>query len=144
MDMKSQSGMIITVGGAPICSKARAQKLNAKSSTEAEIVALGDAGSMIIWTRDFLISQGHDSAEEPSVVFEDNMSTIALIMKGKATQPQTRHIKIRFFFPSDYVKRKEVKLVYKETKMMIADMFTKPLPFSEFYHMRTRLMNSEI
>ena len=144
MDMKSQSGLVITVGGAPICCKARTQQLNTKSSTEAEIVALGDAGSMIIWARDFLISQGHESAEEPSIVFEDNMSTIALIKKGKATQPQTRHIKIRFFFLSDYIKRKEVELVYKETKMMIADMFTKPLPFHEFNRMRTMLMNSSI
>jgi len=51
------------VGGQFICGTPRheestKQKLNTKSSTEAELVAIDNAMAQILWTRHFLASQG--------------------------------------------------------------------------------------
>ena len=47
------------------------QKLNRKSSTEAELVALNDSTSQIVWTRNFLEEQGYKM--EPATVYQDNI-----------------------------------------------------------------------
>jgi hypothetical protein len=54
-NMRSHTGASMTLGCGMIYSKSVKQKLNTKSSTEAEVVAVGDLGSMIFWTRLFLM-----------------------------------------------------------------------------------------
>ena len=39
----------------------------------------------------------------------------------------TRHIKIQYFFVTDKIKKREVKLIHCPTEEMIADYFIKPL-----------------
>ena len=39
----------------------------------------------------------------------------------------SRHKEIKYFFITDKVKNKEVKVMYCPTKQMVADFFTKPL-----------------
>ena len=55
----------------------------------------------MISTRNFLEVQGFKMG--PAVVYQDNMSTIALVKNGKSNSDRTRHIAIRFFFVSDRV-----------------------------------------
>ena len=47
----SSTGAIQTVS--------RKQKLNTKSSTEAELVAVNDVATMILWTKLFLEAEGY-------------------------------------------------------------------------------------
>jgi hypothetical protein len=79
-DYKSHTGGYISLGRGPIWVKSTKQKLTTKSSTEAELVAISDVLSQIIWTRDFLLEQGYDLG--PGTLFQDNMSTIALAQRG--------------------------------------------------------------
>ena len=125
MDMKSVTGVIIMIGGASIYVKSGKQKIVTRSSTEAELVELSDALPQIIWTREFLISQGNDVG--PAVVFQDNQSTICLVNRGRSMSERTRHVKVRYFFISHYVETNEIKLVYLPTGQMVADLMTKPL-----------------
>ena len=69
-DMRSQTGMAISLGQGTTMSNSTTQKLNTKSSTEAELVALSDAAGHIIWTRDYLIGQGYNIG--PVNVKQDN------------------------------------------------------------------------
>ena len=39
----------------------------------------------------------------------------------------TRHVAIRYFFISDRIEMKDIRVVYYPTEEMIADYFTKPL-----------------
>ena len=48
-DMKSHTGCVIGIGCGPVYSKSTCQKLNTKSSTEAELVASSDSTSQIIF-----------------------------------------------------------------------------------------------
>ena len=53
-DMKSHTGMTITLGKGSIFVGSRKQ-CNTKNSTEAELVGISDSLSMIIWCREFVI-----------------------------------------------------------------------------------------
>ena len=57
------------------------QKINTRSSTEAELVGVNDAMDLILWTRKFIEAQGYAVAD--NVVFQDNQSTIRLQNNGK-------------------------------------------------------------
>jgi hypothetical protein len=60
VDFKSQTGQVITIDGGPVHVHAGKQRLNSKSSTEAELIGLSDSMSQVLWTRDFLKEQGYD------------------------------------------------------------------------------------
>lgn len=68
-DFKSQSGLFITLGKGPIYAGLAKQKLVAKSSTEAELIALSDASSHIIWTKHFLSAQTGVS-DHPALIYD--------------------------------------------------------------------------
>ena len=138
-DYKSHTGTIIGIGKGPIYAKSSGQKLNTKSSTEAELVGLSDSTAQIIWVRNFLIDQGYNM--EPATIYQDNQSTIKLVKNGKSTSDRTRHIAIRFFFIADKVASKEIKVEYMATGDMIADILTKPLQGQLFLKLREKLLN---
>ena len=138
-DMKSHTGCVISLGKGPIYAKSNTQKLNTKSSTEAELVGLSDCSNQIIWTRNFLIQQGY--VMQPAVMYQDNMSTIQLIKNGRSNSEKTRHIDIRFFFMHDRINSGDVSSIYMNTKDMIADTLTKPLQGEPFRVLRDKLLN---
>ena len=138
-DMRSQSGCVIGIGLGPIYAKSSAQKLNTKSSTESELVALSDNTSQVIWCRNFLIAQGYEMA--PAKIYQDNMSTISMVANGKSNSVRTRHIAIRFFFVADRVKNREIEIEYMNTGNMLADILTKPLQGELFLRLRKMLLN---
>jgi hypothetical protein len=124
-DMKSHTGVIITIGNAYIYGQSTKQKLMTKSSTEAELVALSDSLPQIIWTRNFVLSQNIKINQVK--LYEDNESTIRLIQNGRSTSARTRHIDIRYFFIKDRINNDDINLTYLPTNKMRADLMTKPL-----------------
>ena len=55
---------------------------------------------------------------------------------------RTRHINIRYFFVTDKIANKEIRVAYCPTEAMIADYFTKPLQGKLFRTLRYWIMNS--
>jgi len=94
--------------GVPI-SISRKQKLNTRSSTEAELVAVDDVSTMILWTRLFLEEQGYRVSR--NVVYQDNKSAILLETNGKrSSSKRTRAINIRYFFITDQVEKENIEI----------------------------------
>ena len=57
-DMKSHTGAVLVIGkGAIICESTK-QKVNSRSATEAEVIAVDDKIAKIMWTKRFLEHQG--------------------------------------------------------------------------------------
>ena len=71
------------------------QKLNTKSSTEAELVVVDDILTQVICTRYFLKEQGY--MIHNNIIYQDNQSAIKLENNGKQSiRNRTRHINIMF------------------------------------------------
>jgi hypothetical protein len=95
-DMKSHTGGTLSLGKGSVYSASTRQKLNTKSSTEAELVGVDDVMPLILWTRYFLDAQGYDVKENK--VFQDNQSAMLLEKNGRrSSSRRTRHINIRYF-----------------------------------------------
>ena len=128
---KSHSGCAIIIGeSGPVYAKSGKQKIVTKSSTEAELVALSDCVGQGILLRNFLVEQGYKMG--PVVVYQDNMSTLALVRRGRPGSERSRHINIRYFWLKEKVNDGEIKLQHMPTKEMCANLLTKPVQGQQF------------
>jgi len=130
------------LGKGAIHARSSKQKLVSKPSTEAELVALSDEASPVLWMRNFLELQGYQM--QPATIYQDNMNTIALAEKGRSTSDRTRHINIRYFFIKDKINSNELRIEYLPTEDMKADVWTKPLQGELFKRLRNKLLNNEV
>ena len=138
-DFKSHTGTAMTMGlGAPIANSSK-QKINTRSSTEAELVGGDDGITIILWTRLFLEAQGIEIKD--NILYQDNKSAILLEGNGrKSAGKQSRALNVRYFFLTDQVERGRVSIQYCPTDAMIADYMTKPLQGVKFIHFRKAIM----
>ena len=138
-DMKSHTGGCIIFCRGALMSKSIKQRLNTKSSCEAELVGTSDYIPSAIYARLFLMAQGYEI--KPSVLHQDNESAIKLEKNGKSSSGQkTRHVDIRHFFVTDRIKKKEFVVKYCPTEVMAADFFTKPLQGNLFKKLSALVM----
>ena len=115
------------------------QKLNTRSSTEAEIVWTDDAATMILWTGLFMQEQGYTL--EKNILFQDNKSAILLETNGKrSVGKHSWAIHIRYFFLSDQVEKGNMSIEYCPTDLMWADYMTKPLQGEKFRKFRDDIL----
>ena len=124
--------------GCPI-SLSTKQRINTRSSTEAELVGVNDAMAIILWTRSFLRAQGYDVTD--NVVYQDNQSAMLLEKNGRRSSgKKTRHIEIRYYFITDNINRGTVRVTHCPTLQMVADFFTKPLQGALFRKFRDMIL----
>jgi Reverse transcriptase (RNA-dependent DNA polymerase) len=134
-DMRSHTGGIMSFGTGGIMCKSSKQKLNTKSSTEAELVGVSDYLPNAIWAKMFLEGQGHRVTE--TWLEQDNESAIRLEKNGRASAgPKSRHIDIRFFWVKDRISSGDISVRHCPTLQMLADFFTKPLQGNLFRKFR--------
>jgi hypothetical protein len=94
-DMKSHTGGVMSMVTGVLAYKSSKQKLNTKSSTEAELVGASDYIPSTIWSKRFLEAQGHVITN--NIFEQDNESAIQLEKNGRASVgKQSRHIDIRY------------------------------------------------
>ena len=138
-DMRSHTGATVSLGKGSIFNKSSKQKINTRSSTEAEVVGVNDAMTMILWMQLFLDAQGVKTTD--NVIHQDNMSSILLEKNGKRSSgKQTRHMDIRYFFITDCVRKGLASIEYCPTEQMHGDFFTKPLQGSLFRTHRAMIL----
>ena len=126
-DGKSHSGAYTVLGaGGPLEAKSGKQKNVTKSSTEAELVALSDHAGRGINLRNFLAGQGY-GVVPAVIIYQDNLSCMAIMARGGPTSERSRHINIRYFWLCERIKSGEVTLVHRATNLMYANVLTKPL-----------------
>ena len=141
IDGKGHYGFTISIGknNGSIYAKSSKLKIVALSSTEAEYIALCFAVAEIIFLRELMKQLGF-SSNRPSIVYEDNLSCIKMIY-GQLKHHTTKHINTRFHFTKDQVEKNNVEIVHCNTKEMIADILTKPLPADQHIYLANKLMN---
>ena len=139
-DMRSHTGGTMSLGKGAIYSTSVRQKLNTKSSTEAELVGVDDLMPMILWTRQFMEGQGYTITD--NIVYQDNQSSMLLERNGqRSSSKRTRHLDIRYFFVTDRIQDGQLTVEYCPTGDMLADVFTKPLQGAAFTKFRRMILN---
>ena len=118
------------------------QKINSKSSTEAELIGIDDCIHHALWLRHFLLAQGYKRASK-IVMLQDNQSAILLEQNGiLSSTKRTKHINNRYFFIKDKIDTGEIEVKWCSTDKMVADYLTKPLTGERFQRLRAKIMNA--
>jgi hypothetical protein len=141
-DMKSHTGGVTSFGTGGLLCKSSKQKLNTKSSTEAELVGASDYLPNTLWMKMFMEAQGYPISQ---CIFEqDNESAIRLEKNGRSScGPKSRHINIRYFFIKDRTADEGITIRHCPTLEMLADFFTKPLQGALFRKFRDVILGYE-
>ena len=107
------------MGQGALYSASSKQKLNIKSSTEANLVVVYDLMPQILWIQYFLEAQGMKVSDR--ILYQGNQSVMKLEKNGRASSgKQTRHINIHYFFVTDLIQANEMRVGYFPTEMMIS------------------------
>jgi hypothetical protein len=138
--LRSLTGIVAyIVGIGPIFCQSSLQSTVARSTCEAEYVALGSAAQQCLGFRQLLDEIGFTQAD-PTVIYNDNAAAI-YTTRSRIVGSKLRHIKINFHFIRDAVRNNFIDVQYCATEKMVADILTKALPAKRFLEIRDRLMN---
>jgi hypothetical protein len=105
---------------------------------EAEYTALSETATFVIWLRTLLEEMGFKQ-HDPTIIYEDNKSCITVASSWKQ-HPGMKHYELKqHFIRHRVIEKKDITLVKLPTGEMVADVFTKQLPFPAFSRHRHSL-----
>ncbi|WVZ90168.1 LOW QUALITY PROTEIN: hypothetical protein U9M48_036495 [Paspalum notatum var. saurae] len=136
IDSKSTSGTCQLLGTSLVTWSSRKQASVSLSTTEAEYIATASCCSQLLWTKATLSDFGLRFGRIPLLV--DSTSAIS-VAKNPVLHSRTKHIDVRFHFLRDHYEKCDIDLVHVVTQNQLAYIFTKPLEFSAFVHLRGEL-----
>lgn len=136
-DSKSTSGYVFKLFGNTVSWASRKQATVAKSSTEAEYVALSEAVSECEWMKKLLIEMKID-CNQPIPIYEDNTSCIKIAEEPREYK-RMKHIDVKYMFVRDHVEKGEYSINQVSTENQTADIMTKGLGKTLFVKHRNEL-----
>ena len=131
-DTRSQTGGVMSMGLGVLHAKCSKQRLNIKSFTEAELVGAIEYIPYNFWLILPMAAQGCEIKDY--ALYQDNHSTIHMLNNGRnSCTGDSRHNNIRYFFVKDRLDKKELRVEYCSSLIMLADFFTKPLLLGKLF-----------
>ena len=133
-EVNGHYGYLLSLGGennACIVSKSARLRTVHRSSTEAEITAVNEVTSEVLWGIDMLDGLGHP--QDPVCLKEDNEACISMMQRDPRNfQTKSKHVRIKWAFYRQQFKLKQLYLEHCRTTDMRADILTKPLTGAPF------------
>ena len=124
VDRKSTSGWVSTLNGSVIAWQSKKQSTIAKSSTEAEYYAVGEAACEALFMRQWVERHIYDASCPTMTILCDNQGAQA--MSTHATNHNnTKHIDIRHHFIRHHTASGAIIVSFIRTEQQLADIFTK-------------------
>ena len=144
-DSKGHTGGVIWLGksNAPILTLSKKQKLVARSSMEAEIVACDQVAFEGLWIKDVLNELKLISGQKPLVMQQDNQSAGKVLKSGKPSG-MSKSVTLKHYWLTEQIQSGELVLEDTRSSEMIADGLTKPLPKDLFVKFRNLVLNLNI
>lgn len=124
-DRHSTSGYIFQINGGSISWKSQKQSTTATSTSHSEYMALSSSVKEAIWIRS-LLKELHFEQKLPTIIEQDNQSTIALA-NNPVHHQKSKHIEISHHHIRENIENGTIKLQYTSTKEIISDILTKPV-----------------
>jgi Reverse transcriptase (RNA-dependent DNA polymerase) len=121
-DYRSLCGHLLLIGKTPVLWQASRQATTAKSTQQAEYMALTPLMQDLLWLK--MLLKGLDIKVGTVTVYEDNEACIALANNPQSTR-RTRHIQVVYHWIREHLEKKEAKLISIGTSNQLADLMTK-------------------
>eukprot|EP00798_Chlamydomonas_sp_ICE-L_P017391 gene17391-biopygen26340 len=134
---RSTSGFVFMSNGTPVAWQSKRQPVVARSSDDAEYIAMANAASTGLGLRK-LYGEMSGSVFQCMTIFGDNTATLKHI-EDPGSINRSKHIDIAFQFVLDRAIRHDLKFIYVASSENTADVFTKALTFSVFSYLRNKL-----
>jgi hypothetical protein len=126
-DRKSTEGFLFTLFGGSIDWKSTKQKTVTTSTTEAELLSLSHAATMLIWWLRFF-SEIELELGQDATLHCDNLQTVRLMIQDAPKLiTKLRHVDIHQHWLREQVGEGKIKIEWIATAEMPADGFTKSL-----------------
>jgi hypothetical protein len=136
-DTKGHTAIVITLGTAPIMTRSAKQKIVALHSTDAEMIAVCDGLTYVIWLR-LLLSELLFEVDQPIPIYQDNKSAI-LLYNGGGQFKRSKHMYVKQQYVKDLITHKIIDIVYLSGLEIPADPITKPVPAIQLQRMLNML-----
>ena len=134
---RSTTGNVFMIAGGAVSWLSQKQSTVALSTAESEYIALSSAAQETVWLRQLLADIG-EHCSKAVTVWEDNQAAIGLT-RNPIGHKRTKHIDIKYHFVREHVQDGTLLVKYCNTKDMLADILTKPLPKGQFEYLRHKL-----
>jgi hypothetical protein len=121
-EARSRGAYVFMLCGGAVSWRSKKQETVARSSTEAEYMALSDGAQEAMWLRRLLVSIGWEMNTIPLHV--DNESAIALA-RNPVQHSRTKHIDVHWHFIRQAIDREVVLLRSVRSNDQLADFLTK-------------------
>ena len=133
------TGLLVYLHGVgPLYWKSQLQTVTATSTKESEYYSVGACARVLVGFRQLCHSLGF--TQDSSEIQSDNQPAL-YSLKTKLSHSKSRHIKIQCHYVKDLIRDGEVHFKYCPTEDMVADLFTKALPASQFERLTSILYN---
>ena len=93
-DMCVHTGASMFMGCGSVLSMSNNQKLNTKSSTEAELIESDDALTQMMWTKYFIKAQRYGI--DKKIMYQDNLSAMLLEKNGRKLSTKKRRNSFKY------------------------------------------------
>ena len=130
--------MVYTMHGGAIAWSSRKQSTTAKSSAEAELIAVASGTQEGVWLRYLLKELELLDKKRPTTMFCDNSAAVQ-IAKNRKLSRQTKHLEVDYFIVRQFVENKKLYIRKIASKYNLADVMTKPLGRKKFEQFRLAL-----
>ena len=136
---RSRTGYIVTIGNVPLVRKSKLQTETALSTMESKYIALSTSMRELVFLRALLdevkviLDLGKGVNTALSRVFEDNDACrkVASSTMPKMT-PRSKYIAVKYHWFREKLDEFNIKILRIDTKLQLADIFTKGLSVKEF------------
>ena len=133
---KSHSGAVIMMGNTMLEGITGKQKCASHDSTEAELIALCDMSTDVLWHHEWFEHQGYQLL--PPLIYQDNTSTMTLVKEGGG-KLRTKHMRAKQAVIKEAIDYEYYQIKHVTTDKMVADVLTKPLG-GEAFHKFAKIM----
>ena len=138
---RSTTGWISFMGG-PVSWNSTLQRSAAKSTMEAEYMALADATCEAYYLSQLVSEILPDMKATPVVIYEDNQPCIRLA-ESQTIHKKAKHIRLRYHIVRDAVNANDITVIWMPSSKMVADLLTKAPSKNVFKCLFQKLMGQE-
>jgi hypothetical protein len=133
-ERRSTQGYLILLGGRVIDYRSHLDKAISLSTAEAECRALSACAEQIVIYQKMMKELGVRQ-NKPTIIHTDSQNVIQSLQGKSGLSKAARHIAVKYFYLRQLIDQEKIKVEYKNTKELRADILTKGLKQEDHFRL---------